>query len=104
MTAWEPTKAILKTRLRRILQVAKEKNIFVNIDMEHYHIKNLTLEVFKELVMESEFKDYPHIGIVTQAYLRDSYEDLTQLLKLARRRGMPFTIRVVKGSLLGIMK
>ena len=98
LTAWEPTKSILKARLRRILQAAKEKNVFVNIDMEHYHIKNLTLEVFKELVMESEFKDYPHIGIVTQTYLKDSYEDITQLLEVACRRGTPFTIRVVKGA------
>ena len=98
LTAWEHTKSILKTRLRHILQVAKEKNVFVNMDMEHYHIKNLTLEVFKELVMEPEFKDYPHLGIVIQAYLRDSYEDLTQLLKLAHKRGVPFTIRVVKGA------
>ena len=98
LTAWQHTKSILKTRLRRILRVAKEKNVFVNIDMEHYHIKNLTLEVFKELVMESEFKDYPHIGIVTQTYLKESYEDITQLLELAHRRGVPFTIRVVKGA------
>ena len=98
LTAWEPTKSILKARLRHILQAAKEKNVFVNIDMEHYHIKDLTLEVFKELVMESEFKEYPHIGIVTQAYLRDSYKDLTQLLDLACKRGVPFTIRVVKGA------
>ena len=98
LTAWEHTKSILKTRLRRILQIAKEKNVFVNMDVEHYHIKNLTLEVFKELVMEPEFKDYPHFGIVTQTYLRDSYEDITQLIKIARRRGVPFTIRVVKGA------
>ena len=98
LTAWEHTKSILKARLRRILQIAKEKNVFVNMDVEHYHIKNLTLEVFKELVMEPEFKDYPHFGIVTQTYLRDSYEDITQLIKIARRRGVPFTIRVVKGA------
>ena len=97
-TAWERTKSILKERLRPILQTAKNKNAFLNIDMEHYHLKNLTLEVFKELIMEAEFKDYPHVGIVIQTYLKDSYDDLTGLIQLAQKRGVPFTIRIVKGA------
>lgn len=98
LTAWEHTKSVLKERLRPIFQAAKDKNVFLNIDMEHYHLKNLTLEVFKELVMEAEFKDYPHIGLVIQTYLKDSYDDLTELIQLAQKRKVPFTIRIVKGA------
>ena len=44
--------------------------------MEQYKYKTLTLEVFKELISEKEFKNYPHFGIVIQSYLRESLDDL----------------------------
>lgn len=98
LCAWEESKAILKERLRPILQAAKDSNVFVNMDMEHYHLKNLTLEIFKEVTLEPAFKDYPHFGLVIQTYLRDSYNDLSDLLAFAKKRKTPFTIRIVKGA------
>ncbi len=97
-TAWEESKKQLKERLRPILQIAKARGVFINIDMEHYALKNLTLEVFEEIVLEPEFKDYPHVGIVIQAYLRDSFQDVTKMIELAKRRETPFTVRLVKGA------
>ena len=40
--------------------------------MEHYGLKDVTLELFKRLLGEPEFADYAHLGIAMQAYLRDS--------------------------------
>jgi len=95
---WETTKAKLKERLRPILQIAKEYNVFINLDMEQYSLKNLTLEVFQEIVMEEEFRSYPHWGIVIQAYLKDSLSDIKKLCEFSRKRGVPITIRLVKGA------
>ena len=96
--AWDQTKKMLKDRLRPLLRKTMEKGTFLNLDMEQYAVKDLTIEVFQELMMESEFRTYPHFGCVIQAYLKDSLKDLEKLVKLARQRETPFTIRLVKGA------
>jgi len=98
LKAWDESKAILKERLRPIFQIAKEYGVFINLDMEQYALKNLTLEVFQELIMEPAFKDYPHWGIVIQAYLKDSLVDVQKMVAFAKTRGTPMTIRLVKGA------
>ena len=96
--SWDESARIIKERLRPIFNLAKERFVFINIDMEQYAYKHLTLKVFKDLVSEPEFKDYPHFGIVIQAYLRDSLQDIEELAAFAKARGTPFTIRLVKGA------
>ena len=96
--AWDQTKATLKDRLRPVFHAGMQKNVFINLDMEHYGVKHLTVEVFKELINEPEFKNYPFFGCVVQAYLRDSYDDVQMLTDFAKARGTPFWIRLVKGA------
>lgn len=96
--AWDDTKAILKERLRPLFELAISKNIFLNLDMEQYSMKHLTIEVFKELIMEERFKKYPFFGCVIQAYLKDSLEDIQDLCQFAKLRGTSFTVRLVKGA------
>ena len=98
LKAWHSTKETLKSRLRPILQSAVKNNVFINIDMESYDYKDLTLEVFQEILMEEEFKSYPHFGIVLQAYLRDCFEDAQKMIEFAKKRQCPFSIRLVKGA------
>ena len=71
---------ILKDKLRPILRLAKEKNAFVYLDMESYFYKGLTLSTFKEILMEDEFINWGNVGIVIQAYLKDSEKDLIDLI------------------------
>jgi RHH-type proline utilization regulon transcriptional repressor/proline dehydrogenase/delta 1-pyrroline-5-carboxylate dehydrogenase len=87
-----------KERLRPILRRAIEAGAFVHFDMEHYGIKNLTLALYRSLIEEPEFRGYPHTGIVIQAYLRDSENDLRQVIDWAVRGGFHLTIRLVKGA------
>lgn len=96
--AWDKSKNVLKERLRPIFRLAMERGVFLNLDMEHYELKDLTVEVFKDLIMEPEFKSYPHWGCVIQAYLRDSLADIRDLCEFAKKRAVPFTIRLVKGA------
>ena len=97
-SAWEYSKKHLKDKLRPLFQKAVQDFIFINLDMEHYEYKDLFLEIFKELLMEEELKNYPHFGIVIQAYLKHSFEDLKQLDKFAKKRGQKLTVRLVKGA------
>ena len=96
----DPTDAIahLAPKLRPILRRARELGAFINFDMESYDHKNITLELFKTIFTEREFKDWPHAGIVIQAYLRDANADLRDLIEWGRARGTRFTVRLVKGA------
>lgn len=96
--AWEESKKILKDRMRPVFRLGMEKGVFINLDMEQYSVKHLTLEVFTELINEPEFKNYKYFGVVIQAYLRDSFEDVKALTDFAQKRGTPFWIRLVKGA------
>ena len=100
MNPADPADAIahLAPKLRRILRRARELGAFVNFDMESYAHKNSTLDLFKTLLTDPEFKAWPHAGIVVQAYLRDAERDLRDLIEWARQRGTRFTVRLVKGA------
>src|SRR5205809_3523411 len=90
--------AHLVPKLQPILRRARELGVFINFDMESYAHKNTTLELFKTIFTEEEFKDWPHAGIVIQAYLRDAEADLRDLIDWGRARGTHFTVRLVKGA------
>ncbi len=98
LKAWEKSKARMKERVRPIFRKAMEVGVFINIDMEQYELKDFTLEIFEELLQEPEFATYPHWGCVIQAYLRDSAQDVRKLIEFSKSRGVPFTIRLVKGA------
>jgi len=100
MNPADPADAIahLAPKLRPILRRAKELGAFINFDMESFSHKNTTLELFRTLFTEPEFIDWPHGGIVIQAYLRDAEEDLYDLINWGRKRGTRFTVRLVKGA------
>ena len=87
-----------KERLRPILRRAMEAGAFVNLDMEHHGIKDLTLALYRSIMEETEFSNYPHTGIVIQAYLRESEKDLEQMIDWADQGGFHFTVRLVKGA------
>jgi len=100
MNPADPADAIahLAPKLRPILRRARELGAFINFDMESYAHKNITLELFKTIFTEKELGDWPHAGIVIQAYLRDSEADLRDLVEWGRARGTRFTVRLVKGA------
>jgi len=85
-------------RLRELLRAARRQRAFVNVDMESYKTKDLTLEVFQQILSEDEFRTTTDVGIVIQCYLKDSAEDLRRMRDWAERRGTPVWVRLVKGA------
>ncbi len=85
-------------RIRILLRRAKELGVAVHFDMEQYIYKDLTLSILKELLLEEEFRTRTDIGVTLQAYLRDSKQDLKDLIEWAKKREYPITIRLVKGA------
>lgn len=87
-----------KDALRPILKKAVSQKAALTFDMEHYYIKNITIDIFKSLIDEDEFKDYPYFGIALQAYLKDNEEDILDILQWVKNRKTPISIRLVKGA------
>ena len=87
-----------RKRLRPLMRLAMRQGAFINFDVEQYRYKELVYRTFADVITEGEFTDLPHVGIVVQAYLRDAVRDLYWLADLAKRRGAPFSVRLVKGA------
>jgi RHH-type proline utilization regulon transcriptional repressor/proline dehydrogenase/delta 1-pyrroline-5-carboxylate dehydrogenase len=94
----DTTRREVLDRLRPILRRARRLDAYVHVDMEQYAVKDLTLVLFRDVMMEPEFRDWPNVGVVIQAYLPDALDDLQVLRDWAERRGTPVTIRLVKGA------
>lgn len=84
----------LKKVYRKVIEVKGS----LCIDMEQSQLKNITLEVFRRLRADPEFSHYPHLGIVLQAYLKETANDLEDLLHWARVQNLPIEVRLVKGA------
>jgi RHH-type transcriptional regulator, proline utilization regulon repressor / proline dehydrogenase / delta 1-pyrroline-5-carboxylate dehydrogenase len=93
----EASIATIMKRLRNIAIHADRLGASINLDMEHYGLKDLTLELFKKLLLEPDLGS-SRLGFVIQAYLQDSYADTEKMLDWARRESRQFTIRLVKGA------
>ncbi|MCP4784373.1 MAG: L-glutamate gamma-semialdehyde dehydrogenase [Fuerstiella sp.] len=85
-------------RLRPILRAAQEHHAYVHIDAEQHDFRNLTFNIFEQVLMEDEFREYANVGIAVQAYLHDAEVILKRLLKWTKKRGTPITVRLVKGA------
>ncbi len=92
------TERAVLDRLRPILRHARQNGAFINLDMEQFRFKDLTLRIFKTVLSEPEFRDWPHVGIAIQAYLRDALDDLRSLCDWAKSRGRSVCVRLVKGA------
>ena len=92
------TSAVVRHRLRPILRAAMQHRAFVNIDMEQHAFKDLTLQIFEEVLSEGEFRAWPDAGIAIQAYLHSCEGDLHRLLAWVKQRGTPVWVRLIKGA------
>lgn len=77
-----------KDNLFKLLDVAREEDQFVRIDMEGSDYTEVTIDLFKEA-----FKQYgKHVGIVIQAYLHRSRQDIYELANMGA------DVRLCKGA------
>lgn len=74
---------------RSVVAEAARRNNFVRVDMEGSQVTQITFDIFKRL--RAEF-DLNTVGIVVQAYLRRTEQDVQELLKI------PARIRLCKGA------
>ena len=73
----------------KVVEDAHRRGIFVRVDMEGSEVTQVTIDIFKRLRAEFGLDD---VGIVLQSYLRRTYKDAQELVKL------PARIRICKGA------
>jgi proline dehydrogenase len=74
---------------RTVVADAARRGNFVRVDMEQSAVTQVTIDIFKRLRAEFGLND---VGIVLQSYLRRTYDDAQELLKI------PARIRICKGA------
>lgn len=96
----DPHRAIAEvgSRLRPLLRHARRVGAYIHVDMESSKHRAITLELFKQILMEDEFRDWSDVGIVLQAYLKCAEADLADLLNWVSKRGTRIVLRLVKGA------
>ena len=87
-------------RVRPLLRRAQALGAHLHIDMESLDSREAVLDLVLEVLSEEEFRTGPSTGVVLQAYLRDSPEQLQTILDWARAstRTPPLQVRLVKGA------
>lgn len=95
---FERSVAVLSERLADIARLAKKHKALLYVDAEDTGNNALIYEAFKRVFSSSEFIDFPYPGIVIQAYARNSSARVEEMLELARKRGGPIAVRLVKGA------
>ena len=74
-------------RMRPLLLRARELGAHLHIDMESVDTLEATTDLVFDVLDEPELRDGPAAGIVIQAYLRESREQLERVLDWAARAG-----------------
>lgn len=85
-------KEVCYQHVREIVQKAKDCNSFVRVDMEDSQCVDPELDIFIKL--KKEFSG--HVGLVLQAYLRRTFNDLLDMHHLPAN-GNPLNFRLCKG-------
>ncbi|MBY0517103.1 MAG: bifunctional proline dehydrogenase/L-glutamate gamma-semialdehyde dehydrogenase [Bacteriovoracaceae bacterium] len=97
--AFDYTYKLVAPRLKKILVEAKREQVFINVDAEHYHYRDVVLKIFRKVLIDTpELEGWGDCGIVIQAYLRDGASHLRDVVKLAKERKVRMPIRLVKGA------
>jgi proline dehydrogenase len=74
---------------RTVVEDASRRGNFVRVDMEGSDFTQVTIDIFKRLRAEFGLND---VGIVLQSYLRRTYADAQEMVKI------PARIRICKGA------
>jgi RHH-type proline utilization regulon transcriptional repressor/proline dehydrogenase/delta 1-pyrroline-5-carboxylate dehydrogenase len=87
-------------RLLPLLRAARERGAHIHVDMESLDSREAVFELILDVLASPELAEGPSTGMVLQAYLRDSPEQLDAILAWARahERTPPLQIRLVKGA------
>ena len=90
--------AELYPRVLELAEKAKGHNIGFTMDAEEADRLVLSLKLFERLAREPSLQGWQGLGLAVQAYAKRTRAVIESLIGLARRRGAPIQVRLVKGA------
>ena len=84
--------------LKKLLVLAKQYNIGLNIDAEETDRLELSLDLMEALAFDPDLTGFEGLGFVVQGYQKRCPFVIDYLIDLARRSGSKFMVRLVKGA------
>ncbi len=88
----------LYPRVLRLAQMARDRDIGLNIDAEEADRLELSLDIFERLAAEPSLAGWQGLGFVVQAYQKRARGVIDWLVALGRARGRRLMVRLVKGA------
>jgi RHH-type proline utilization regulon transcriptional repressor/proline dehydrogenase/delta 1-pyrroline-5-carboxylate dehydrogenase len=88
----------LLPRVRKLVLLAKQYDIGINIDAEEADRLEISLDMLEALAFDSELAGFEGIGLVVQGYQKRCPFVIDFVVDLARRSGRKFMVRLVKGA------
>jgi RHH-type proline utilization regulon transcriptional repressor/proline dehydrogenase/delta 1-pyrroline-5-carboxylate dehydrogenase len=88
----------LLPRVRKLVLLAKQYNIGINIDAEEADRLEISLDMLEALAFDDELAGFEGIGLVVQGYQKRCPFVIDYVVDLARRSGRKFMVRLVKGA------
>ncbi|PIQ83676.1 MAG: 1-pyrroline-5-carboxylate dehydrogenase [Candidatus Omnitrophica bacterium CG11_big_fil_rev_8_21_14_0_20_63_9] len=85
-------------RLIPLLEDAARYGATINLDMEQYELRDLTLALTKRLLLREQGLAGASLGLVIQAYLCDAEPVVEELLGWLAHHERAVTVRLVKGA------
>ena len=92
--------AELLPRVWQLVESAARANINLTIDAEESDRLELSLDVFEALAerIATQFPQWRGFGLAIQAYQTRALEVVDEVARIARRHGLQFMVRLVKGA------
>lgn len=88
----------LLPRLQELAALACQLRVPLTLDAEEAERLELSLDLLEALLQDPRLRDWPSLGLAVQAYQKRAAAVLDYLLALARSRGCPLRVRLVKGA------
>jgi RHH-type proline utilization regulon transcriptional repressor/proline dehydrogenase/delta 1-pyrroline-5-carboxylate dehydrogenase len=88
----------LLPRVRKLVLLAKQYDIGINIDAEEADRLEISLDMLEALAFDAELAGFEGIGLVVQAYQKRCPFVIDYVVDLAKRSGRKFMVRLVKGA------
>ncbi|MGJ7915091.1 trifunctional transcriptional regulator/proline dehydrogenase/L-glutamate gamma-semialdehyde dehydrogenase [Massilia sp. LXY-6] len=88
----------LLPRVRKLVLLAKQYDIGINIDAEEADRLEISLDMLEALAFDAELAGFEGIGLVVQGYQKRCPFVIDYVVDLARRSGRKFMVRLVKGA------
>src|SRR5262245_18777102 len=88
----------LSPRLKRLVLLARQWKMGLNIDAEEADRLDLSLDLFESLALDPDLAQWDGLGFVVQAYQKRAPSVIDWLVDLAHRSGRRLMVRLVKGA------